>query len=74
MALAFVPAYYALQPNDTNNNEVNTKQEKTQRTQDLVRLFKHIKGVPGVVVVVMKDGKIQFEQGFGYADVENGLK
>lgn len=38
-----------------------------KRTEDLVRLIRHVKGVPGVVVVVMKDGKVQFEQGFGYA-------
>jgi hypothetical protein len=45
-----------------------------KKSRDYIRLVKELYGIPGVVVAVMKDGKLVWEEGFGYADVENGVE
>ncbi|GAB6019367.1 hypothetical protein CHUAL_000955 [Chamberlinius hualienensis] len=44
-----------------------------EKSKALVEKFQAITGAPGIVVGVTVDGKTAWEEGFGYADIENGI-
>lgn len=60
----------ALQSTQPKNEELRSAIEKSSL---LLKQTMLERGIPGAVVAVAKDGKIVWSQGFGYADVENGV-
>jgi len=50
-----------------------TAQQKIKKARKLIHFSKEILGFPGCSVAVMKDGKFIWEEGIGYADVENSI-
>jgi serine beta-lactamase-like protein LACTB, mitochondrial len=48
--------------------------QATQRANKLGEALLESAGLPGLSIAVLKDGKVIYAEGFGYADIENGIK